>query len=1021
MRSLRLNIPLLAITLGVIGALLAAGIHLTEIDTDITRFLPQNEPVFSDAVHIFKHHPIQSEMVIDLGVATPDQERLLQCSLFVTQRIKQSGLFARVGTESIQAVIPDLMNHVIDHLPVLFTSQELADQVLPLLAPEAIARQLTQLQHQLMGLDAIGQADWIARDPLGIRHVVLAKLAHLAPTTQVQFYKGQLLSKDNQHLLLVATPAGAGTDTEFAGRLDQLMAQLADALAQRFGGENPVTLTPVGAYRAALDNEQIVRRDVQKAIGLSTVGIALLLMLAFPRPVVGLFAFLPAIGGTVAAFFVLALVHRSISIMALGFGGAIISITVDHGIAYLLFLDRSDTSSGKAASQEIWAIGLMAVLTSVGAFGALCFTGFPVFQQLGQFTAMGIAFSFLFVHLVFPKLFPELPPAKPRNLPLRKWVARIPVAKKGAAFGALGFAVVMLFWARPEFNTRLSAMNTVRQETAAAEGLMTRVWGAAIFDKIYLMAEAPTPAALQTVGDALLERTDQDIQSRHLAAGFLPAMVFPGQARQQTNWTAWQAFWTDQRVAATQAALDRAGELGFAAEAFAPFLKMIRAHEVTLLHGVPEKFHALMGMVQRPDGAWMQFVTLTPGPNYDAEGFQARYGGLARIFDPTYFSHKMGQVLFSTFARMLAIVGVSVALLLFFFFLDWKLALITLSPVLFALICTLGTLKLMGHPLDIPALMLAIIVFGMGIDYALFFTRAYQRYGGTDHPGFERIKLAVVMAAASTLIGFGVLCMADHNLLRSAGLTSFLGIGYSLLGAFILLPPTLAHRFRPVTGAIDGSTAWPQRVLARYTTLETYPRLFARFKLKYDVMFDELPRFLNGSGPLHTVLDIGCGFGVPGCWVLDRYGEAAIYGIDPDQERIRVASRAFGRRGHAVCDLAPHIPVAPGPADAAFLLDIIHFLDDRDLSLTLQRLCSAMRTDALLIVRAVIPPQNGNYSRLWRIDAARRKLAGMKAYFRSTDDIVAMLASAGFQTEQRARSGGNQESVWLIAKAMPGL
>ena len=77
MKSLRLNIPLLILTLGVIGLLLAAAIHLTEIDTDITRFLPHKQTVFSDAGRIFKYHPLQSAMVIDLGVSKPDRQRLL--------------------------------------------------------------------------------------------------------------------------------------------------------------------------------------------------------------------------------------------------------------------------------------------------------------------------------------------------------------------------------------------------------------------------------------------------------------------------------------------------------------------------------------------------------------------------------------------------------------------------------------------------------------------------------------------------------------------------------------------------------------------------------------------------------------------------------------------------------------------------------------------------------------------------------------------------------------------------------
>jgi predicted RND superfamily exporter protein len=52
-----------------------------------------------------------------------------------------------------------------------------------------------------------------------------------------------------------------------------------------------------------------------------------------------------------------------------------------------------------------------------------------------------------------------------------------------------------------------------------------------------------------------------------------------------------------------------------------------------------------------------------------------------------------------------------------------------------------------------------------------------------------------VLASTSTLIGFGVLCLAEHALLRSAGITSLLGIGYSLTGAFVLLPPLLKHHF----------------------------------------------------------------------------------------------------------------------------------------------------------------------------------------------------------------------------------
>ncbi len=345
-KSRTFNSLLFLITLGAIAGLLGASIVLTDIDTDITRYLPQNNAVLEDATYIFAHHPIQSEMVVDLGLDAPDPERLVKTADWVEQRMRQSGLFSRVGTASMQQLIPDLINHIVDNLPVLFTQQELETRVRPLLEDKRIDQRLAALQLQLYNLDAIGQAALISRDPLGLRNLVMAKLAHLAPAAKVEIYKGKLLSADRRHLLIIAAPAVSATDTGLARKISLLMSDIRTELATRSAGATPVHVTPMGAYRAALDNEQIARRDVQKAILLATFGIALLLIIAFPRPLIGLFAFLPAVAGTAVAFFILSLMHAKISIMALGFGGAIISITVDHGIAYLLFLDRSSTSYG---------------------------------------------------------------------------------------------------------------------------------------------------------------------------------------------------------------------------------------------------------------------------------------------------------------------------------------------------------------------------------------------------------------------------------------------------------------------------------------------------------------------------------------------------------------------------------------------------------------------------------------------------------------------------------------------------
>ncbi len=1019
MKTSTINLPLLILSIFIMVALFCASLFLIEIDTDITGYLPQNDPVISDAGYIFENHPIHDQLVIDIGLERDDQDALVEYGEMVEQKLRKSGLFRQVGTRDIQDLIPDLISHILNNLPVMFTAKDLNEKVNPLLENDNIYKRLKDLRAGLMGLEGIGQSEFISKDPFGLKDIVLAKLSHLAPLENLEIYKGKLISPDRKHLLLIANPISSGTDTAFARKITELISTVSDEL-HRESAENGVgiTLTPVGAYRAALDNELIAKQDVEKAVLLATAGIALLLIFAFPRPLLGLFAFLPALAGTVAAFFVFALLHRSISIMTLGFGGAVISITVDHAIAYLLFLDRPHKTFGKEASREIWAVGLLAALTTIGAFGTLYFCDFPVFEQIGLFTALGIGFSFIFVHTVFPMIFPSMPPAGRKTLPLRNAVSRLSSFGKKGAYVSLIFALGMLFFAKPEFDVKLSSMNTVSEETAKAEELLTDVWGDSIFKKTYLMTEGSSVRELQREGDILLEMIDQDLASGVLSSGFVPSMIFPGKKRADKNLEAWKGFWHDNRVAALKGTIGKASyNTGFTKEAFEPFFKTISVTpDRPGIAEIPPKLIELLGISQKKDkSAWVQFFTLTPGKFYNPENFYERYKTSGKTFDPSFFSLRMGNLLFSTFIKILLIVGLSVIILLSFFFLDLKLIIIALLPVLFALVSTLGTLKLINHPIGIPGLMLSIVVIGMGVDYAIFLVRSYQRYRDDSHPSFVLIRMAVFMASASTIIGFGALCFAEHSMLRSAGLTSLLGISYALIGSFLILPPLLKQLFQTRENDISTPEKGRDPILRRYEKMEPYPRLFARFKLMIDPMFSELPGLLEPSEGIKAIIDVGTGYGVPACWFLERFPEAKVYGIEPNQERVRVASIAVQERGVIKCGRAPDIPTLPRSADAAFMLDMTHFLTNEELGIALKRLYSALSRGGRLIIRAVIPPDR-HPSLLWILQAINLKITRTPCYYRSVDEIKEIIIKAGFKMALCVPSGSNQESAWFIAK-----
>ncbi|MEW6672174.1 MAG: MMPL family transporter [Thermodesulfobacteriota bacterium] len=1003
----------------IVCALFGIGLYRLDINYDVVDSLPKHDPVISDAMVVFKNHPIQDQLVIDVGLQNADLGRLLEYGKVVEQRLKTSGLFRTVGMEDLQKWIPALLPRLLNNLPVLFTEKELHEQIGPTLSDEEIYRRLTEFQVKLMSIEGIGQAAFMQKDPLGWLELVLGRLAALAPSQNARLHKGQLVSNDDKHLLIIASPLLSGTDTQQARKLALLMQQIDRELQQKASGPGETaTLTPMGAYRAALDNEFIIKKDVKQAILFATVGIILLLVFAFPRPYLGLLSMLPAIAGTMVAFFAYSLLQRSISVIVLGFGGAIISIAVDHGIAYLLFLDRPQRTFGKEVSREVWSVGLLAVLTTVGAFLALLWSDFPIFEQLGLFSALGVLLSFLFIHLVFPWIFYEMPPARPKQLPLQRLVNRLDATGNKGFYAAALFFIIMLFFARPDFNVDLSAMNTVSRDTLAAEKLITDVWGHA-FNRVFVMTTAENLPELQNKGDRLLEIIDTELPPDTFSSGFAASSVFPGEGRQKDNLAAWRRFWTPPRIEHTrQAVTAAAAKLGFKADAFGAFFEILSTDSFPPGESeIPQGFYQLLGLKKNSDGTgWVQVSTFTTTPSYRPEGIATKFQSVGKIFDPAFFSKRLGRLLFATFLKLLIIIAASVVILLLLFFLDLKLTMISLLPIVFAFVASLGTMKLIGHPLDIPGLILAIIVIGMGIDYSLFYVKSYQRYADPLHASFMLVRMAVFMAAASSLIGFGVLCLAEHSILRSAGLTAILGIGYAFIGAVVILPPIFQYLGRAKERPAGRHENLYKGVLRRYRNMEAYPRMFARFKMRLDPMFAELPVLMESTRAIRIIMDIGCGYGVPACWLLERFPEARIYGIDPNPERVRAASLAIGENGAATLGRAPDLPKAPGPADLVTMLDMIHYLDDGDLRLTLQRLRDALAPDGSLMIRAALPPK-GRPSLAWRFEDLKNKLAGTACYYRPFDEVATMLAAAGLKIERTAASGSKEDLVWIEVKA----
>jgi uncharacterized protein len=1012
-----------------IAILLAAALAVivpsrVRIESDVISGLPAADPVIDDTRYALRQHGLLDTVFLDLSLpgGRVDPAALAAAAERVAGSLRASGLFLSVGGQEYGASLAGLVTALAGRLPLLFDERELKGPIAESLRPEKIREALQSNAAVLRSLEGIGQAEITARDPFGWRGLVLSRLGILLPRSDARMVSGQIVSADERHLLLPVQPARPGTDTVQAAKIrDAIDAASASLAAEPAASGGDAQVLSVGAFRSTLDNERYSRRDAARAALISLLGIALLLILTFPRPWLGLLSMVPAVAGTGMALLTVSLSGRPLSILALGFGGALIGIAVDQGLSYFVFLDGVEKpTTGWQASASVWVVSLAATLTTIGAFLALLLADFPILRQLGVFAALGSFFAFLFVHLVFPLIFKAVPPA-PRRKKRVERLTRLTTllaidGGRPAAIALLGLSLVLAFFAKPRFEGDLRAINSVSPDTIRSERVVQEVWGD-VMGNVYVLLESETPEGLRIRSDRLAEFLRQEEAAGRLAASFTPSMVLPGAEASASHLAAWQAFWTAGRIADLRAAMQSAQSgLGFSARAFEPFFRAIESPSAEV-PAIPAELNGLLGIVRSRDGTkWMTLNPVAAGKGFDREDFARRVKGLpgVRVLDYQLFADRLSALLIAGFGRMLLICVGGLAVVLFLFFLEATIPLIVLGHTFFALVCTLGTLRLLGRPIDIPSLALAVIIPGLGSDYALFFARSYQRYLDEKQASVAVFRNAVFLSAASSLIGFAGLAVGRHVLLRSIGWTGLLAVGYSVLGAFVLMPPILRAVFRPrpwPDRAASGPGELRARVRRRYRHQEAYARLFARFKLSRDPMFKLLGEFAPERG---LVLDVGCGYGVPGAWLLARSPDLRLAGLEPNEKRAAAARQVFGDRGDVTTGAAPDIPGVAVPAEGALLLDVVHLLPDVALTATLRALAERLRPGGRLILREIVPGERGLSwpvrFEFWKWKAARRTV-----HLRTLEELQEALSAAGFKVERSDACALGPRVVWLVA------
>jgi predicted exporter len=755
--------------------------------TDLSAFLPAN-PTPTQRLLVDQLRDGPATRLILIAIEGGDAAARAQASTAMAQRLRQDAQFVGVNNGETVAAQAD-REFLFKHRYLLsenvnaarFTASGLRDAI-------------NETIDNLSSPAGLLFKSLLPRDPTGELLNIVDQLQRArGPATR----NGVWVSPDGGRALAVAQTAAGGSDSDAQARaIDAIHAAFAAALHGKSAGAPQLKLSGPGVF-AVQARAKIERAAVRLSIISSILVIALLLIVYRSVAALGL-GLLPVASGAVIGIAAVALGFGAVHGITLGFGITLIGESVDYSIYFFI---QSQRRAGDPTlmewRQHWWPTIRLGMLTSVCGFASLLPSGFPGLQQLGLYSISGLIAAALVTRYLLPALLPagfrirDVAPLGRRIAlllaPLRR-VGAIGMTACAVALAAL--CVLLLLHARATlWNHELAALSPVSVEEQNYDARLRADLGAADVRDIVIVSGNDLESVLrgaETAAGPLQGLADAKvIGSFDSPANYLPSTVtqetrrgsLPGPAELRTNLKQatdglpvrserLQPFLEDveaTRHAALITARDMAGtSLGSGFEAL-------------ILHS-QDRWNALLPLHGATVGRDIDLARVTAALQA-ANVPQARVLDLKQESDSLYASYLSEAIRYS----LAGLVALTV-LLLIALRSPWRV-LRVLLPLALAVLCVAALLVIAGVQLTILHLVGMLLIVAIGSNYALFF----DRQGHSSQPGSQPLTLAsLVIANASTVIGFGLLSFSQVPVLVALGATVAPGAFLALLFAAML-------------------------------------------------------------------------------------------------------------------------------------------------------------------------------------------------------------------------------------------
>jgi predicted exporter len=636
----------------------------------------------------------------------------------------------------------------------------------------------------------------LPNDPTGeMLHIV----DQLQRTAAPNIRDGVWSSADGARALMVVQTAAGGSDTDAqASAIESIRAAFAVAATSTRGAQAvQLKLSGPGVFAVAA-RAKIEHAAVRLSIA-SSILVVTLLFAVYRSPSALALGLAPVASGALIGIAAVALGFGAVHGITLGFGITLIGESVDYSVYFFVQSRRlpQNAAAGSNWQRAWWPTIRLGMLTSVCGFASLLPSGFPGLAQLGLYSISGLVAAALVTRYVLPALLPAgftIHDVTPLGTRIARLLRR-PRQLRGWQLAAIGVALAALSLALLQqhrdslWNRELAALSPVAAADQNYDAALRSDLGAADVRVLVIVSAATLDSAL-----ALAERAAQvltTLADSHVIGGFdSPSNYLPSTAAQAARRSSLPA------AAQLQENLRQAtAGLGLNSDRLRPFLNDVEAaRSAPLIDAQDLRGTSLRAgfdaLTLRQKSRWNALLPLHPAVASQpidarrvAAALQSAELGEARVLDLKLESDDL-YAAYTTEAIHLSLAGGLAIVVLLLIALRSPLRVMrVLAPLLLAVLIVAAGLASSGVRLTILHLVGMLLIVAVGSNYALFFDRQADLHAAQS----ESLTLAsLVIANASTVIGFGLLSFSQVPVLVALGTTVAPGAFLALLFAAVL-------------------------------------------------------------------------------------------------------------------------------------------------------------------------------------------------------------------------------------------